>query len=119
MRFIEFLTEGIARKTYRKRRVLPNDARWAAKEFEKVDQKGTAMWITAAVSPSTKTITKRQEVALIDHAQNNKEKYGWTWETSRQSENRLARDRPDYEKQAYEEYLTAWKEPDDMQVVHL
>jgi hypothetical protein len=88
MRFVEFLTEGLAKKTYRNRRVLPIDATWARQEFKRVDEKGSASWLidTSAadilgLAPAKRTdkpITRRREVALIDLAQANKDKYGWT-----------------------------------------
>ena len=78
MRFIEFLTEGLAKKTYRNRRVLPVDAKWAEREFEKVDSSGQGRWATQSDDPNVKTIPWRKEVALIDHAQANLDQYEWT-----------------------------------------
>jgi len=80
MRFVEFLTEGLAKKTYRNRRVLPIDAAWARREFKKVDQSkgGNRRWATQSDDPNVKTISRRKEVALIDHVQANLGQYEWT-----------------------------------------
>lgn len=78
MRFIEFLTEGLAKKTYRNRRVLPIDAAWARGEFRKVDKSGQGRWATESDDPTVKTISWRKEVALIDHVQANLDSYVWT-----------------------------------------
>jgi len=75
------LIEGIAKKTYRNRRVYPIDAAWAKKEFEKVDKKGVATWVTDAPdSEEVKPISWRRQVALIDRVQANLSEYGWTIE---------------------------------------
>ena len=84
MRFVEFLTEGISKPTYRNRRVYPVDARWAELQFKKVDAKGQHKWVAKSKDPKVKTITDRQLIALIDFAQDkdNKDHYGWTYQST-------------------------------------
>lgn len=71
MRFIEFLTEGIAKKTYRSRRVSPLDAKWVREQVKRhVDTKGHHSW-------ALKDLSQRRWLALVDFAQANKYKYYW------------------------------------------
>ena len=114
MRFIEFLTEGIAKKTYRKHRVSPGDAAWAKREFKQVDAKGHHAWITHSENPKTKTINRKKEGAIIDRARTYEDKYKWAYDhtpTGILQATPFAGERADPE-QAKDMFIIVWKEQD-------
>lgn len=114
MRFIEFLTEGIAKKTYRKHRVSPGDAAWAKREFKQVDAKGHHAWITHSENPKTKTINRKKEGAIIDRARTYEDKYKWAYDhtpTGILQATPFAGERAGPE-QAKDMFIIVWKEQD-------